>query len=357
MRAALLYEDRKELILDDVEDPKVHEGYALVRVKACGICHSDLNIIDRVLKPPRYPHVLGHEIAGVIEDHKPATDQERKFVEHIISNYDGRVLIHFYITCGRCQYCLRGSDNLCISFRRIGFEEWGGYAEYVAVPIRNLIPLPRNLDYSAAVLVDAGATAYRALRKLDLRVGEMVAVIGIGGLGSMAVQLAKAQGLRVLAIDIYDEKLRYAKDMGADYVLNIHEIEAKLSSKNMRELLNELLGLKEEEGSVSGVIDTVGTSRTITLAMGMLKRAGKIILLGYGIEHNIPIPLIKTIYDEIKIEGSRAASMWEVIETVNIASRNMIKPNVTAEYSLYNINEALDMLRKGKILGRAIIKF
>jgi len=352
MRAALLYENSKELSLEEVKIPELKNGDALVRVKACGICYSDINIINGVIKPPRYPHVLGHEIAGLIEDYKPANDEERMFIKNIFQKSEGRVLIYFYITCGHCIHCLKGEDNLCLHFKRIGFEEWGGYAEYVRVPIRNLLPLQKPLDFNAAILVDAGATTYRALRKAMPLPGSIVMVIGIGGLGGMAIQIAKAFGTKVIAVDIINEKLVYAKKLGADYTVNLEEVPHENMYKTQKRI-KELLGID----NVDVVIDTVGNNNTVSLGIHMVKRGGRIVLLGYGKEKNLNIPLIKIIYDEIIIEGSRAASKWEVYEVLQLAKKNLIIPNVTNEYSLENINVALNDLRTGKILGRGIIKF
>lgn len=352
MKAALLYENKKELVIEDLEEPKISEGEALVKVKACGICHTDLNIIEGVLKPPKYPHILGHEIAGDVVEYKPATQQEKEFIKLIESDYSSRVIVYFYITCGRCGFCLKGYDNLCNFFKRIGFEEWGGYAEYVKVPIRNLLPLQKKLDYNAAILVDAGATTYRALKKTSLGPGNLIAIIGVGGLGSMALQLAKVFGFRVLALDIYDSKLDYAKKLGADYTLNVGEFKTK--KENINSIFKNSMNVDD---GVDAVIDTVGTSETLDIAITMLKRGGTIILLGYGKERTLSLPIIKIIYEEYRIEGSRAATRWEVLEVLNLALRGIIRPLVTREYKLDEVNKALNDLRRGEILGRAILRF
>jgi propanol-preferring alcohol dehydrogenase len=352
MKVALLYENSNDLALEEVNIPELNEGEALIKVKSCGICHSDLNIIDGIIKPPKYPHILGHEIAGIIEDYKHINSEEKMFVENIFQETEGRVLVYFYITCGHCSYCLRGEDNLCLYFKRIGFEEWGGYAEYIKVPIKNLIPLPNQLDFNAAILVDAGATTYRALRKTSPLPGSIIAIIGIGGLGGMAIQIAKAFGAQVLAIDILDEKLTYAKKLGADRILNFKDIRYK-DINDVRNVLKKNLNINY----VNAVIDTVGSNDTVSLGMCMVGRGGRIILLGYGKEKSLNILPIKIIYDEIVFEGSRGASKWEVYEILQLAKKNLIVPNVTNEYKLENVNVAINDFRAGKILGRSIIKF
>ncbi|MDT7891383.1 MAG: zinc-binding dehydrogenase [Thermoproteota archaeon] len=274
------------------------------------------------------------------------------FVENILQETEGRVLVYFYITCVHCSYCLRGEDNLCLYFKRIGYEEWGGYAEYIKVPIKNLIPLPKQLDFNASILVDAGATTYRALRKIYPLPGSIIAIIGVGGLGGMAIQIAKAFGAQVLAIDILDEKLKYAKKLGADHILNFKEMNHKDIS-NIRNFLKKNL----DKNYVDAVLDTVGSNDTITLGLHMVGRGGRIILLDYGKEKSLNISPTKIIYDEIVLEGSRAASKWEIYEMLQLAKKNLIVPNVTNEYKLENVNIAINDLRAGKILGRGIIKF
>jgi propanol-preferring alcohol dehydrogenase len=352
MKAALLYENSKELALEEVNIPELNDGEALIKVKSCGICHSDLNIIDGIIKPPKYPHTLGHEIAGIIEDYKHINREEKVFIENIFQETEGRVLVYFYIKCSNFSYCLRGEDNLCLYFKRIGFEEWGEYAEYIKVPIKNPIPLPKQLDFSVAILVDAGATTYRAFRKIYPLPGSIMAIIGIGGLGGMVIQIAKVFEVQVLAIDILDEKLTYAKKLGADYILNFKDIRYK-DINNVRNVLKKNLDINY----VNAVIDTVGSNDTLSLGMYMVGRGGRIILLGYGKEKSLNILPIKIIYDEIVLEGFRGASKWEVYEILQLAKKNLIVPNVTNEYKLENVNVAINDFRAGKILGRSIIKF
>ena len=348
MKAALLYEGAKELVVEDVEEPKIEPGEVLIRVKATGICHTDLHFIDGLLKPPRYPHVLGHEIAGVVEKYLPLTRSDEEYMRNLLKQHDGRVLVYFYVTCGRCYYCASGNENLCLNFKRIGFELWGGYAEYVKVPLRNLIPLPGNLDFNAAVLVDAGATTYRALGKLGLRAGRIVAIIGVGGLGGMALQLAKASGLKVVAFDVSDAKLKYAEELGADAALNA-------SQMNVDDITREL-EKKLGSGNVDGVIDTVGSNETLKLSFKLLKRAGKIVILGYGKDKHLQLPVMDLIYDELVVMGSRASSLNEVRDVVRLAERGLIRVNVTDEYALSDINTAFNDLRSGRILGRGVVK-
>lgn len=343
MKAALLYEGRRELEVKEVKEPEIRGGEALLKVGATGICHSDLHIVDGFLKPPRYPHVLGHEIAGVVEEAKPTNRVEKEVLERI-EQTGGRAIIYFYITCGSCEYCISGKENLCYTYRRIGFEEWGGYAEYVRVPIVNLVPLPEELGFEAGILADAGATAYRALSKAGVQVGSNILIIGVGGLGSMALQIAVSSGATVGAIDIEDTKLKYARELGAVYTLNFKESADKV--------------WEETEGrGVEVVVDTVGKEETIKLGLEVLKRGGTLILLGYGKDSRIDYPVSRIIYEDYKIVGSRASAKHDLYQVVELAKKEKIRLNVTSEYKIEDVNRALKDLRHGRILGRGIIRF
>ncbi|MEM0208477.1 MAG: alcohol dehydrogenase catalytic domain-containing protein [Thermofilum sp.] len=342
MRAALLYENSTELKIDNVNDPALEPGEALVRVKKTGICHSDLNIIDGVIRPPSYPHVLGHEIAGVVEDARPA-DQMDKTILNELSLQGNRAVVYFYITCGRCEYCLRGRENLCYNYKRIGFELWGGYAELVKVPIKNLVPLPKELDYNAAVLTDAGATSYHALRKAGISMGDNVLVIGAGGLGTMILQIAKASGASTVVIDKVPAKLDYAKSLGADVVINIGEID-----KPEKDI---------EPRSIDIAVDTVGLPETINLSLNLLKRDGKLIILGYSKQNVVNMITTKVIYDELNILGARASTKSELVKVLDLARRGLVKINVTNEYRFDEVNKSLNDLRRGVVVGRGVITF
>lgn len=341
MRAALLFEGSRDLKIQDVEDLKPLPGHALIEVKMCGICHTDLHIIDGFLKPPAYPHVLGHEIAGIVRSAIPTNSREKTLLE-MIQSYDNRVIAHFYVTCGICQYCVSGNENLCYRFQRIGFDLWGCYAEFVRAPIENLVPLPSSLGYEAAVLTDAGATAFRALRKAGANVNNSVLVIGIGGLGSMVVQIAKAMGAHVIAIDKTEDKIRWARSLGADAAFNITDED--LIKKEIRE-------------GVDIVVDCAGATKTISTGLRLLKRSGRLILLGYSKESFVETPAMKIVYDELYIMGSRASAKQDLLGVLELAKREKIKPIVTNKYRLDHVNRGIDDLRSGLVLGRAVIDF
>jgi len=199
MKAARLHQIRQELSIDPVQVPKVNANEVLVDIKASGICHSDLNYRNGVAPVGKLPIILGHEVAGVIAE---VGNQVEDLEE------GERVCIHYVISCGKCAYCSTGKDNLCEEYRMIGKDVDGGFAEYIKVPARNVLKLPKNIPFEqAATLGCAVSTPFHALRRGRASVGETVVVYGVGGLGVHAIQLAsKIFGAgKVIAVDILEE--------------------------------------------------------------------------------------------------------------------------------------------------------
>ena len=207
MKAALLYEKDPVLRVEDVPIPSLDYGEVLLKVQATGLCRTDLKFLHGFLRPKSFPHVLGHEIAGTVVESRPSINMEREILE--TAKECPSVLVYPDVGCGHCTYCIEGRMNLCNKLQRPGFELSGGFADYVRVPIRNLIPT--SLGREAAVLTDAGANMLHALRRARLEPGMVVVLAGVGGLGTMAVQLARLFGCTVIALDIDDEKSCFCK--------------------------------------------------------------------------------------------------------------------------------------------------
>jgi propanol-preferring alcohol dehydrogenase len=230
------------LELQEIPVPAVGDGDILVRVRATGICHSDVHY--RAGRSPVHPLplTLGHEVAGVVE-------QVGKQVTRV--NVGDRVCLHYNISCGECYYCSTGNEQFCGVVLMLGHHTDGGYAEYIAVPARNAVALPDEIPFEqGATLMCASATAFHALRKSRLKVGETAAVFGVGGLGMSAIQLARAFGaIDVYAVDINEAKLQLAADYGAipvnaRHVAPVAEIRRRTNGKGVDVAL-ELIGLPE----------------------------------------------------------------------------------------------------------------
>jgi propanol-preferring alcohol dehydrogenase len=343
MKAARLYENETALKLETVHRPVLSSGEAMVRVSATGLCRSDLKILHGFVKPPTYPHIPGHEIAGKLVDARPSNAREEQIVAD--ASKSKTVLVYFYVTCGRCAYCKTNREDLCPSLQRIGWELPGGYAEEVKVPISNLIPT--SLGEDAAVLTDAGATVLHALRKAPFGVGTPVLIMGIGGLGAFAVQVAKLMGGEVLALDVRPDSLDLAKKLGADVALDTSHLEPKA----VKEAL-----LSKTRGRLPTVfLDLVGNEVSQVMAMSLLAPGGRLLQVGYAPITYSNVPLKDVVYHEFQIMGSLASTFSDLRDIVELVESGKVKLDVTRRYRLEEINGALQDLEQNRINGRALI--
>lgn len=247
--------------MQEVPVPRVGAKDVLVRVKAAGICRSDMHYRAGTSPVHPLPMTLGHEVAGIIEE----VGAEVRNV-----NAGERVCLHYLVTCGDCRYCAMGSEQFCTTGSMIGKYQDGGYAEYIAVPSRNAIPLPDEIPFEqGAIMMCSSATSFHALNKAKLRLGESVAVFGVGGLGMSAVQLARAFGaLDVYAVDINADKLKLAESYGA-IAVNAREVAP----------VAEIRHLTGGRG-VDVALELVGLPQTIEQAVHSLGVFGRAVLVG-----------------------------------------------------------------------------
>lgn len=261
MKAVRIAETGKPLEEQDVPTPEIGPGDVLIRVRAAGICRSDVHYRAGTSPVGRTPITPGHEIAGIIE-------AAGKDVDGIQPGE--RVCVHYLVTCGSCEYCSRGSEQFCTGGAMIGKHVDGGYAEYIAVPARNALPLPEEIPFDqGAVLGCSSATCLHALRKSRLEPGETVAVFGMGGLGVSAVQLARAFGaLDVYAVDINPKKLELARRLGAAAV--------NAAGEDPAEEIRRLTGGR----GVDVALEVVGLPRTLKQAVRSLGIFGRAVVVG-----------------------------------------------------------------------------
>ncbi|MHA1333556.1 MAG: alcohol dehydrogenase catalytic domain-containing protein [Candidatus Odinarchaeia archaeon] len=339
MKAALLVKPKTPLEVKDVEIPKVNKNEVLVKVKACGICHSDLHFIYGDRPTGKLPIILGHEAAGIVEEvGEEVTDFSK----------GDRVAINYYFTCGKCPYCRAGLENLCEHIIRFGMDVDGAYAEYTKVPARSLAKIDPEVSFEeAAVATDAVATPYHALKDSgNLRINDTVAIYGIGGLGINAVQIAHISGARVIAIDIVDEKLDLAKQLGADETIN---------AKN-EDPVEKIMTLTNNKG-VDLAVEFIGLPKTIVQAINSVKRSGRAVLVGFS-PRDIQVNPTELILKEVSIKGSRGLLHRTLIEVLTLVKEKKInlKPVITNIFSIDEINEGISQLREGKTI-RSIVKF
>ncbi|HET8793651.1 MAG TPA: alcohol dehydrogenase [Nitrososphaeraceae archaeon] len=321
----------------------------MVRIQSSGVCHSDIHLWEGGYEGPqgqflkttdrgvKYPLTPGHEIAGVIDS---LGEQAEGFKN------DEKVLVYPWIGDGFCPACRVGEENLCDKPRSIGVYRDGGYADYVLVPsYKYLIKLGDEIDTDTSAPLSCSAlTAYGAVKNANLTPNDNVVIVGTGGLGLMAIQLAKAiTGSRIIALDRDDAKLKAAKKNGADDIIN---------SKN-EDAVKTVMELTDKMGA-DAVIDFVNASSTVEVDMNLLRRRAKVVLVGlFGGE--LKLNLVSMPTRSYKLIGSYTGSINDLIELVSLAKRNIIKPVISNRFKLDEATKALSMLKEGKILGRGVI--
>ncbi len=338
MRAARYYGPGKPLSLEDVPVPSPGPGEVLVHIHAAGVCHTELHFLSGLLNLGVAPITLGHEMAGDVEavgegvsDVKPGD----------------RVLVYYYVGCGSCEWCRKGLENLCDNIvAEYGFISDGAFAEYVKVPARNLVRLPEGLSYEdAASLGCSATTAVHAARGIaQLQPGEAVVVYGVGGVGFALVQLCRHLGARVIAVGRKEAKLRLARDLGAEAAVNA-------SGADVVAEVSELTGGR----GADVVFELVGTAETMANSINMLAKRGRLVFIGYSEDPFTAVTVLLVIKEAV-VTASVGNTLDELREAVDLAGRGIIKAVVDREYPLEQVNQALEELKAGRIIGRAVLK-
>lgn len=351
MLAARLHEYHKPLILEDVPQPDVQPDEILVQVKAAGMCRTDLQLLDgyfRKYAESSFPLTPGHEIAGIVHKIGSLVPKSAGFEE------GDQVVVVGGWGDGTCRHCQKGNTQICAHGQWPGFGPYGGYSEFVPVPARYLIKVDKHLKAEElAPLTDAGLTPYRGIKKLRaagaLGPDRVLGVVGIGGLGAYAVQYAKllGAGATVVAFARHPDKLAIAKDYGADYVI---DTKGK-STADLRKALNNAVG-KEE---LDAVIDCAGAEAMIRTGFELLAIGGHYASVGL-VGDRIDIPLFPLVVREYTYHGSFWGNYNDLTEVMALASQGKIRHTVKI-ISLNQVNETLDLLRAGDVVGRAVIKF
>jgi propanol-preferring alcohol dehydrogenase len=349
MEAARIIEPKESLQIQHLETPKPKGSQVLIKVNSSGVCHSDIHLWEGGYEGPsgqflkatdrgvKYPLTPGHEIAGTVES---MGEEAEGF------NKNERVIVFPWIGEGLCPACRIGQENLCDKPRSLGIYTDGGYADYVLVPnYKYLVKLDEDMDLDASATLSCSAlTAYGAIKNTDLKPNNNVVIVGAGGLGLMAMQIAKAiSGAKIIAMDLDDQKLDIAKKNGADYTIN----------SKKQDPLKAIMELTDKMGA-DAIIDFVNASKTVETDMQLLRRRGKLVLVGlFGGE--LKLNLITMPTRAYKIIGSYTGSISEMVELVSLAKRGVIKPVVSNRFRLDQATEALTMLKEGNVVGRGVI--
>jgi alcohol dehydrogenase, propanol-preferring len=338
MKAAILHEFKKPLALEDVSPPRAERNDLLIQVEACGVCHSDLHVADgdwpQFTAITKMPLILGHEIAGRVVE-KGSGVRELQIGDRV-------GLPWIYWTCGECEFCFEGNENLCARQKITGVMVDGGFAEFVTAPASHVVKIPNGLTaVEAAPLFCAGVTVYRALKQARISPGQRVAIFGIGGLGHVAVQIGRELGAEVTAIDVADEKLRLAETLGAAHSLNA-------ASTNVAKEL-------KAQGGVHVALVTSAAKAAYDTAFACVRPTGTLLVVGLPPE-NICFPPILMAAKEVRIHASAVGTRQDLREVLAMASKGKIRCHV-ATHRLSDVNLVLDQLRQGQVSGRIVLSF
>ncbi|MCA9828079.1 MAG: alcohol dehydrogenase catalytic domain-containing protein [Nitrosopumilus sp.] len=348
MKSARITGPNEPLAVSSTETPKPQGNQVLVKVKSVGVCHSDLHlweggydlgdgqfmkVTDRGVK---YPVTPGHEIVGVVEDFGADASGISKGDE---------VLVFPWVGCGECPACEVGDENLCDAPKSLGVFQDGGYSDYAMIPnSKYLAKLDGVNSDTATSLACSGLTAYTAIKKSNQNSPEFLVIVGAGGLGLMGVQIAKAiTKAKIICVDLDDQKLETAKEMGADFTINSKDPETA----------KKILSICNNKGADS-VVDFVNAPPTAKLDFAVLRKRGNLILVGlFG--GSIELSLVTIPLKSIMIQGAYTGNYHDMVELLDLARKGIINPVISKRYALDDANTALEDLKARKIIGRAVI--
>jgi len=337
MKAAVLHEFKTPLSLEEVAVPEVGADEVLIQVEVCGVCHSDLHVADgdwtQLAGIVKKPLILGHEIVGRVTERGAAVQNIQ------VGDRVGVPWLQW--TCGQCEFCREGNENLCTRQRITGVMVDGGYAEYAKAPASHVIQIPHALSSEqAAPLLCAGVTVHRALKQAKMCAGQRLAVFGVGGLGHIAVQIGRAAGAEVTAIDVSEEKLALAKSLGATRTLNA-------ATSNV---VKEVRG----SGGMHIAIVTSAAKSAYDMAFYCVRPSGTLLVVGLPAK-DISFPPILMAGGEIQIKASAVGTREDLREALAMGAAGIVHCQVTAR-PLAEVQEVLGELSRGDVSGRVVLR-
>jgi propanol-preferring alcohol dehydrogenase len=334
MKAAVIHQFGQPLQIEEMPVKEPGENQILVKVMACGVCHTDLHACegDWPVKP-KMPLIPGHEAIGYVA----ALGSNVKNVK------EGDIVgvPWLYSACGCCEFCITGWETLCDSQQNGGYSVDGGFAEYLIADSRYVAHFPANANFiEMAPIICAGVTVYKGIKETEAKPGEWIAISGIGGLGHLAVQYAKAMGLHVAAIDIADDKLQLARDLGADLTVNAR---------------NQDPGdfLKKATGGMHGVLVTAVSPVAIKQGISVLRKKGTISLNGLP-KGDFELPIFESVLNRYTVRGSIVGTRKDMQEAIEFALEGKVKATVHTA-GLDDINQVFDRMKAGEIEGRTVL--
>ncbi|MEM4090356.1 MAG: zinc-binding dehydrogenase [Thermoplasmatales archaeon] len=339
-RYMAIVEYGKKLVEMSSEMKPLRRDYARVRIRSNGVCATDVKLVDGVGFHPDLPFVPGHEPAGQVEEVNSDSEKYKDYVGR-------RFVLYPHITCGECENCLSGKENICLAVRgSLGISINGAFSEYVDVPLRNLIPVPDNMDFTVAALAGGVvAVPLLAIRNLGDLINRNVVVIGTGGLAMAAIQILKVAGSKVIVVGRKQEKLEMANKLGATFTVS------STNEDYVKEIKNYTDGIGADY-----IVDLAGDPKEVPIAINALKRGGTFSVVGYS-SYTIDLDYKKIALDAIKIQGSRSYTRNDLKIAVDLIKNHVVKPIISHKFPLESANEALSVVRSGTSMGRVVLEF
>jgi propanol-preferring alcohol dehydrogenase len=337
MRAVRYHGPKLPLRLEVVPQPEPGPGEILVKVTAAGICHTELHFLSGLLNLGINPVTLGHEVVGKVDKVGSGVTAPR---------VGERVIVYYYVGCGRCAHCLVGDENLCDAIQaEYGFVTDGGFAEYVKVPARNAISLPDGLSDEAAAPIGCGVTtAVHASALARLGAGDVVLVYGVGTVSYGLIQLAALAGAEVIAVSRTTAKLAKARQLGAAHTIGATD--GKVAER-VRELTH---------GHGAYVIfETVATKESMAACTQAIAKRGRLVFIGYSEDSYIVHP-IQLVITEASVMGSVGNTLGELVRAVDLVASGKVQTVVDRVLPLERFQQGLDALAKGELIGRVVLK-
>lgn len=346
MKAAVVKEFGKPLVIQEVPIPEPRDGEVLVKIEACGVCHTDLHAVDGDW--PVKPNLKALGSGGFIPGHEGVgfVVKVGKGVTHIKEG-DAVGIPWLYSACGHCEHCMAGWETLCEKQDNGGYSVNGGFAEYAIADANYVGILQKDVNFlNIAPILCAGVTVYKGLKVTEARPGQWVAISGIGGLGHLAVQYAKAMGLNVAAIDVSDDKLELAKKYGAEVVANAKTLGEQGTIKKI---------IEETNGGTHGVLVTAVHPIAFKQALGVVRRGGTVAMNGLP-PGEFPVNIFDMILNGVTIRGSIVGTRLDLQEAIRFAEEQKVHAHV-APAKLEDINDIFARMKQGKIDGRMVLDF
>lgn len=336
MRVAVVTEFDAPAQVEERPIPQPGPGQVLVRVETCGLCHTDIHAMrgDWPVKPP-LPLIPGHEGVGIVEQLGDGVTT-RTIGQRVAMPWLG-------YACGECRYCVDGRENLCESQYNNGYAVDGGYAEYMLADARFAVPVPEGITaLDAAPLTCAGVTTYAAIKNAHVTPGETVAIFGVGGLGHLAVQYARLVGAKVIAVDITDEKLELASELGADHVVNATDTDPVAAIQGL--------------GGADVVVVLAVAPAVFDQAFRSLNRGGRLVLVSLPAGGGLTVPIFDTVLKGISIIGSIVGTRQDLVEVFDLHAAGRTRV-VTESRELDQVNTSVDEVLAGTVPARLVFRY